>query len=177
MAYNNILNENVTGIITRNSSGISFGRTITGTANQIIVTNGDGISGNPTISLDPSVISNRNQSAATRTLNTIFQVSATRWATVRYSIDISTTVSLSGAQVGTVILEMATNSNFTTGVQSIQEFSNGNTGSLVIGLVLTQLNTACLNADIPAGNYVRIRTVNVTGNPTFTFKCGQETLL
>ena len=49
-----------------------------------------------------------SQSSASRSLNTIFQVSATRWSTVRYSIDISTTVSLAGSQIGTIILEMAT---------------------------------------------------------------------
>lgn len=121
--------------------------------------------------------SNRTQSSATRTLNTIFQVSATRWSTVRYSVDISTTVSLSGSQVGSVILEMATNVGFTTGVQTIQSFSNGNSGTLVIGLVLTQLNTSCLSGDIPPGNYVRLRTVNITGTPTFTYQVGQEVIL
>lgn len=119
----------------------------------------------------------RSQSAATRSLNTIFQVSASRWALVRYSIDISTTVSLSGSQIGSVILEMATNAAFTTGVQTLQSFSNGNSGTLVIGLVLTQLNTACLSGDVPAGNYVRLRTVNITGVPTFTYQVGQEILI
>lgn len=119
----------------------------------------------------------RSQSAAIRSLNTAFQVNATRWATVKYSVDISTTVSLSGSQVGTVILETATNSAFTTGVQTLQQFSNGNSGTLVVGLVLTQLSTACLSGDVPAGNYVRLRTVNVTGTPTYTYQAGQEVLV
>lgn len=119
----------------------------------------------------------RSQSSSSRSLNIIFQVSATRWSLVRYSVDISTTVSLSGSQVGQVVLEMATNAAFTTGVQTIQQFSNGNSGTLVIGLVLTQLNTACLSGDIPAGNYVRLRTVNLTGTPTFTYQAGQEVLV
>lgn len=124
----------------------------------------------------PSITS-RSQSSATRALNTAFQISSTRWASVRYSIDISTTVSLTGSQVGNVILEMATNSSITTGVQTLQTFTNGNSGTLVIGLVLTQLNTACLSGDIPPGNYVRLRTVNVTGTPTFTYQTGQEVLV
>lgn len=119
----------------------------------------------------------RSQSSSSRTLNTIFQVSATRWSLVRYSVDISTTVSLAGSQIGSVILEMATNAAFTTGVQTLQQFSNGNSGTLVVGLVLTQLNTACLSGDIPPGNYVRVRTVNVTGTPTFTYQAGQEVLI
>jgi hypothetical protein len=121
--------------------------------------------------------SNRSQSSATRSLNTIFQVSSTRDSEVRYSVDISTTVSLSGGAVGRVVLEMATNAAFTTGVQELQSFGNGNTGTLVVGLVLTQLATACLSGEVPAGNYVRLRTVNTTGTPTFTYISGQEVLL
>jgi hypothetical protein len=119
----------------------------------------------------------RSQSVSTRALNTIFQVNANRWSTVRYSVDISTTVSLTGSQIGQVILETATNAAFTIGVQTLQVFSNGNSGTLVIGLVLTQLCTACLSADIPPGNYVRLRTVNVTGVPTYTYQAGQEVII
>lgn len=118
-----------------------------------------------------------SQASASRTLNTIFQVSATRWTQVRYSVDISTTVSLTGSQVGRVVLEMATNAAFTTGVQELQSFGNGNSGTLVVGLVLTQLCTACLSGQVPPGNYVRLRTVNTTGTPTFTYVSGQEVLL
>lgn len=125
----------------------------------------------------PTIPSTPSQSSATRALNTAFQVSTTRNSNVGYCIDISTTVSLSGSQTGTVVLEMATNSAFTTGVQTLQQFSNGNSGTLVIGLVLTQLATATLNAFVPAGNWVRLRTVNVTGTPTFTYQCGQEILV
>lgn len=44
-----------TGIMTRTGSGSYAGRTITGTSNEIEVTNGNGVSGNPTLSL-PSTI-------------------------------------------------------------------------------------------------------------------------
>lgn len=120
----------------------------------------------------------RSQSSASRSLNTIFQVSTTRDCTVSYSVDISCTLSLTGGMTGTVILEMATNSAFTTGVQTLSQFTNSNTGSLTIGLNMTQINTACLTAnDIPAGNFIRIRTVSTTGTPTFTYQVGQEVLL
>ena len=39
------------GVIARTGSGTYLGRTITGTASNIVVTNGDGVSGNPTINL------------------------------------------------------------------------------------------------------------------------------
>lgn len=41
---------NTNGLITQTSADIFTGRTITGTANQISVSNGDGVSGNPTLS-------------------------------------------------------------------------------------------------------------------------------
>lgn len=40
-----------TGIVVRTGAGTAATRTITGTANEITVTNGDGVSGNPTLSL------------------------------------------------------------------------------------------------------------------------------
>lgn len=39
------------GLIARTGAGTAAARTITGTANQITVTNGDGVSGNPTLSI------------------------------------------------------------------------------------------------------------------------------
>lgn len=119
----------------------------------------------------------RSQSASVRSLNTIFQVSATRDSQVNYSIDISCTSTLLGGQGGTIVLEMATNAGFTTGVQTIAQFINSNAVSLAIAISVTQINSACVCGFIPAGNYVRLRTVNNTGTPTFTYTQGQEVLL
>lgn len=46
---------NTNGILTQTAADTFAGRTITGTTNQVTVTNGDGVSGNPTLSL-PSAI-------------------------------------------------------------------------------------------------------------------------
>lgn len=40
-----------TGLVARTGAGTASTRTVTGTANQITVTNGDGVSGNPTLSI------------------------------------------------------------------------------------------------------------------------------
>ena len=44
-----------TGLVARTGSGTAATRTITGTANQVIVTDGDGVSGNPTLSLPQNI--------------------------------------------------------------------------------------------------------------------------
>lgn len=44
-----------TGIITRTASGTAATRTLTGTSNQVTVTNGNGVSGNPTLSLPQDI--------------------------------------------------------------------------------------------------------------------------
>ena len=46
---------NTNGILTQTAADTFTGRTITGTANQVVVTNGNGVSGNPTLSLPQSI--------------------------------------------------------------------------------------------------------------------------
>lgn len=122
-------------------------------------------------------ISARVPAYITRALNTAFQISASRDASVSYSVKISPTLSLTTGEEGTVILEIADNSGFTTNVQEITEISNGNIGNLTIGLNSTQPATFNISGIIPANKWVRLRTVNNTGTPDFTARPGQETLL
>lgn len=122
-------------------------------------------------------LSMSSQSSSTRSLNTAFQVSTTSPAQATYTVDIASALSLSGGQSGTVVLEIASNSGFTTNVQTLSQFTNANAGTLTIGLNITQTNTAVLTGFIPTGYFVRLRTVNNTGSPTFTYKAGQEVVL
>lgn len=119
----------------------------------------------------------RSQSSASRGLNAAFQISTSRDAYVMYSTSISNTVSLSGGSSGGVILEIATNSGFTTGVQELGRISNSNTGTLVLGLVLNDSVTNTLKGYVPAGYYVRLRTFNTVGTPTYGYVSGQEVWL
>jgi len=58
-AYNSQLatlsSYNTNGIFTQTSAGAYTGRTITGTSNEITLTNGNGVSGNPTVSLPATI--------------------------------------------------------------------------------------------------------------------------
>lgn len=116
-------------------------------------------------------------SAASRSLNSAFQISSTRDSLVSYAVDIAATLSLTSGQSGNVILEYADNSGMTTNVVTVNSCINGNTGTLAIGLNLTQTATATVSGMIPAGKFVRIRTANITGTPTFTYRTGQEVLV
>lgn len=55
MTTNNAANQSQTGLQSLTSAGVFNGRTITGTANQVGVTNGDGTGGNPTIALTSTI--------------------------------------------------------------------------------------------------------------------------
>src|SRR5205085_1532834 len=46
---------NTNGLLTQTAADTFTGRTLTGTANSIGVTNGDGVSGNPTLALSPYI--------------------------------------------------------------------------------------------------------------------------
>jgi len=122
-------------------------------------------------------VSSRGFSYTTRAVNTCFQASATRDVMVSYAVDIAATLSLSGGQQGTVFLELFTDSGCTTGTQEVTRATNGNTGTLTIGLNTVQTSTARLSGVVPAGMYLRLRTANDAGTPTFTARPGQEVAL
>ncbi|QBF27146.1 hypothetical protein EXN22_16140 [Pseudomonas tructae] len=119
---------------------------------------------------------NRSQSAATRALNTAFQISATRDAWVSYSVQITVTASIAGGQNGDVVLEIASDSGFTANVQTLAINGLGQTYTLAIALQGVQPQTGVVTGYVPAGYYARLRTVNNTGTPTFSYRAGQEAL-
>lgn len=112
-----------------------------------------------------------------RSLNSSFQIDASRPVLVSYTVDIGATLTLSGGATGTVFLEYADNSGMSTNLVTLGSTVNGNTGTLTVGLTLTQTASASLVGVIPAGKYVRLRTANTSGTPSFTFRSAQEVLL
>lgn len=121
-----------------------------------------------------SSLMTRTATYPTRSLNSAFQPSSTKDSLVSYSVDIACTLSLTGGMTGTVFLEICATSGFSSGVQELGRSVNGNTGTLTIGLNITQNITGTLSGFVPAGYYARIRTANTTGAPTFNFRSGQE---
>lgn len=118
----------------------------------------------------------KSQASAARSLNTAFQISTTRDADVRYSVQCTITASISGGQQCDVILEIASDSAFTSNVQTLGIVGTGQTYTLAVALQGVAPQTAQVTGYVPAGYYARLRTVNVTGSPTYQFRAGQEVL-
>lgn len=118
-----------------------------------------------------------SQASASRSLNTAFQVSTTRSALVMYSVQITATASIAGGQNGDVVLEIASDSGFTANVQTVSIAGLGQTYTLAVAIQGVQPQTSVVSGFVPAGYYARLRTVNNTGTPTFTYRAGQEVLL
>lgn len=117
------------------------------------------------------------QSAATRALNTAFQVSAARPALVSYSVQLTVTASIGSGQLGDVVLEIASDAAFTTAVQTVAIAGVGQTYTLAVAIQGVQPQTGVVTGVVPAGYYARLRTVSTTGTPGFSVRAGQETLL
>lgn len=118
-----------------------------------------------------------SQSAATRALNSAFQISSTRNSIVYYSVQITVTASIASGQDGELVLEIASNSGFTTNVQTIMVAPCSQTYTLAIALQGVQKCPLSVSGFVPAGYYTRLRTVNNVGTPVFTYRAGQEILM
>lgn len=82
-----------------------------------------------------------------------------------FSVRIDATVNLTGGADGTATLLCDANA---TPVTAVAELRAGNTGTLTIGLALTQTITGELHYRVPANHFCRLTTANNTGTPTFT---------
>lgn len=119
-----------------------------------------------------------SRSIVTGTGATGFQISSTRLAQVSYSVTIDTTSTLSGSSKGYVVLETATTNSATPGDWvEIARIPSGQNNTVVIGVSLVQTGGGCMGGlSISPGDYVKIRSVNVSGTPTYTLTSQQERL-
>lgn len=107
-----------------------------------------------------------------------FQVSSSQDSMVNYGITMATTATIGGSASGTVVLEVAPTNSATAGDwKEVARFTNGQSISLAIALQSVQTLAGNLTGIVPAGYYAKLRTINNSGSPTFTYASGQETLL
>lgn len=107
-----------------------------------------------------------------------FQLSATRNTSVFYSVNIATTATIGGSSDGYIVLEIAaTNSSSAGDWKEVSRARSGQTITLAIALQSVQNVTSEVMNVVPAGYYARLRSVNTSGTPTYTFVSGQEVQL
>lgn len=126
---------------------------------------------------DTGTIPARTQAAVTRTLGAVFQPNATRDVMAFYTVQLTITASVAGGQNGDVLLEIASNADFTVGVQTVGISGTGQVYTLAVALQGVQPSTAQVSGFIPAGYYARLRTVNNVGTPSYLYRAGQEVVL
>lgn len=109
-----------------------------------------------------------------------FQISSTRDSQASYSvtIQVNATGLIAGASSGYVVYEIAATNSATPGDWTeIGRWTNGQTFTSILTLSSAQPVGADITKLIPAGYYVRMRSVNISGAPTYTVNSGQEVLL
>ncbi len=125
-----------------------------------------------------AVISTASHSIVTGTGATGFQVSVNRVASVNYSITIATTATIGAPASGTVVLEIAPTNSATAGDWvEIGRFTNGQSVGLAIALSSVQTMSGQVGGMVPAGYYAKIRSINNSGTPTYSYNSGQEILV
>lgn len=106
-----------------------------------------------------------------------WQISATLNALVTYSVIVTCAVQIGVATnvEGYVVLERsATNSATASDWKECGRVTNGNLVGLAVALSLTQKSGSPLFCGVPAGYYVRLRSVNTAGTPVYTYVGGDE---
>lgn len=104
-----------------------------------------------------------------------FQLSSTRPSMVNYNVSVSSTATIAGAATGSVVLEIAaTNSVTATDWKTIGVVGNSQTVTLAIALQSIQVISGQVGGFVPAGWYVRLRSITTTGTVSFSYLSGQE---
>lgn len=107
-----------------------------------------------------------------------WQLSSTRASMASYSVNIATTATIGVASDGYVVMEIAaTNSVTASDWKEVGRARSGQTLTLALVLQSVGNNSKQLMGIVPAGYYVRLRSVNASGTPTYTFVSGEEVLL
>lgn len=107
-----------------------------------------------------------------------FQISSSKDVMVSYSVLITVTASIASGQSGSVVLEICSTNSSTAGAwTAIGTISSSQTYTLALALQGIQGAGGVLSGMIPAGYYARLRSINTTGTPTYSYVGGQEVIL
>ncbi len=138
----------IAGMASVQADGSLIDRTLTGTANQVIVANGDGVAGNPTFSLPQNIHTGATPSFAGLTLTGALAANGGITVPTGQSITGAGTASISGfaSIAGTTI---ATSGDLTVG------------GNLIVNGTTATVNSATLNVTDPLVKYANGNTANV----------------
>lgn len=124
-----------------------------------------------------ALVQSATRSIVTGTGATGFQVSSTRNTFASYNVTVVTTASIGGNASGTVVLEVAPTNSATAGDWvEIARFTNGQAITLALALQSVQTLAGQVNGMIKAGYYAKLRSINNSGTPTYTYNSGQEIL-
>ena len=117
----------------------------------------------------------RTPTTRTPAFNTPFQPSTTLAVAVKYTLNIATTASIGSGQRGLIYLEQADDSGFTTNVVTLDKFGNGQTYTLAVAIQGVQNIDGSVGFNyVAAGKYLRLRTSNITGSPSYSSDGGWE---
>jgi hypothetical protein len=163
---------------TRARSAISL--TTTGTSGAATYNNSTGVLNVPQYAAASRSFNNTpsHSIVTTATAANGFQLSTTRDVDVNYSVTIVTSATIGGASSGMVVLEICpTNSSTAGDWQEVARVPNGQSITLAVALQSVQTIGGGVGCIVPAGYYVRLRSIIVSGTPTFTYNSGQEVQL
>lgn len=126
----------------------------------------------------PRATSALSLSIQTGTGATGTQVSTSRDSEVLVGGTIVTAATLLSGAVGTLVLEVAPTNSATAGDWvEYGRITNGQVFSLAVAIGCTQTIAGQMNAFVPAGYYVKVRSISTTGTPTFSINSSRKVLL
>jgi len=162
---------NTNGLLTQTAADTFAGRTITGTANQVTVTNGDGVSGNPTLSLPQNIDTSATPTFSSLTAGTATDVLGTALSVIRNNVAVGRIDNnASGLRVQAQNGSLQLRGTGNTGI-AIDASGNAVVAGTITGANLSGTNTG----DQPLGSRTITGTANqvtvtngngVSGNPT-----------
>ena len=161
------------GILARTALNTASARTITGTTNQVTVTNGDGVSGNPTLSLPQNIDTSATPTFSSLTAGTATDVLGTALSVIRNNVAVGRIDNnASGLRVQAQNGSLQLRGTGNTGI-AIDASGNAVVAGTITGANLSGTNTG----DQPLGSRTITGTTNqitvtngngVSGNPTLS---------